>query len=107
MLTATKKIGVIPISQIYNPHDTFFKKTLEDMSVVKGFISNYLPVKIARMIDLNSLEAAKGNFVDDDLKEFFTDMLFKCDLNQQEAYLYFLFEHKSKVHPNITLQLLK
>ena len=97
---------MIVINQLNNPHDTFFKKTLEDVSVVKGFISNYLSAETVRMIDLNSLEAAKGNFVDDDLREFFTDMLFKVNLNQQEARLYFLFEHKSKVHQDISLQLL-
>jgi hypothetical protein len=58
-------------------------------------------------LDLNDIELTKGSFVDQELQETFTDMLYKTNLNQKEAYLYFLFEHKSRIHQTITLQLLK
>ncbi|MCD5407293.1 MAG: Rpn family recombination-promoting nuclease/putative transposase [Desulfotomaculum sp.] len=74
--------------------------------MVKSFISNYLPEELVRLIDLDSLELAKGNFVSDDLKETFTDMLFSVKLNGQDAYLVFLFEHKSQAYADISLQLL-
>ncbi|MCL0081475.1 Rpn family recombination-promoting nuclease/putative transposase, partial [Peptococcaceae bacterium] len=94
------------IGQVDKPHDRFFKKSLEDLDLVKSFISNYLPEELVRLIDLDSLELAKGNFVSDDLKETFTDMLFSVKLNGQDAYLVFLFEHKSQAYADISLQLL-
>lgn len=96
-----------PVSQIHNPHDKFFKETMSDLTVVKSFIINYLPPEITELLDLNNIELTKGSFVDEELKETFTDMLYKTNLSQKEAYLYFLFEHKSRIHQTITLQLLK
>lgn len=93
--------------KLSNPHDRFFKKSFEDLNLVKNFISNYLPKKLVDLVDLDSLEPEKGDFISNALKESFTDMLFKVKLDRQDAYLCFLFEHKSTVYPNISLQLLK
>ncbi len=93
--------------KLSKPHDQFFKKSFEDLNLVRNFISNYLPEKLVNLVDLDSLEPEKGDFTSNALKESFTDMLFKVKLDRQDAYLCFLFEHKSTVYPNISLQLLK
>ncbi|MCL0080748.1 Rpn family recombination-promoting nuclease/putative transposase [Peptococcaceae bacterium] len=70
------------VRDVNNPHDVFFKKSLEDLNVAKDFISNYLPAEITAMLDLNSLKPVPGSFVDDELRESFTDMLFKEDVRK-------------------------
>lgn len=92
---------------INNPHDLIFKETMGDIDVFKDFILNYLPEEVISKIDLNNIQIVKDSFVEKELKEIFSDLLYKTTINDQEGYIYFLFEHKSYPHKLITIQLLK
>ncbi len=76
--------------KVQNPHDKFFKKTFGSLTVAKDFLNNYLPQKIAETIDLDTLEPQKDSHIDENLKENFSDLLFKATINKQEGYLYCL-----------------
>ena len=93
--------------KIHNPHDKFFKETFSNVEVAKDFINNYLPQNIVDIIDVNTLEPQKDSFINEDLEEVFSDMLFKAKINHKEGYVYFLFEHKSYRYKNIAFQLLR
>ncbi len=84
--------------EVQNPHDKFFKKIFGDLAVAKDFLNNYLPEKIMGIIDIDTLEPQKDSHIDEELKESFSDLLFKANINNREGYLYLLFEHKS--YPN-------
>ena len=90
-----------------NPHDKFFKDSLGHLEIAKGFLKNYLPQNLIELINLNNIVIDKNSFIDKELEEVFSDLLYKVDLAGTEAYLYFLFEHKSYPYPQITVQLLK
>lgn len=92
---------------IQNPHDKFFKETFGDLMVTKDFLHHYLPPTLLQATDLNTLEPQKDTFIDENLKESFSDLLFKADIDGRSGYFYFLFEHKSHPEKNIVLQLLK
>ncbi|WP_370038126.1 Rpn family recombination-promoting nuclease/putative transposase [Petrotoga sp. Shatin.DS.tank11.9.2.9.3] len=47
------------------------------------------------------------SYVDEDLKESHSDMLYKTRINGKDGYIYILFEHKSYNDPRVLLQLLK
>jgi len=91
---------------IINPHDKFFKETLGNISVAQEFIYHYLPDEILGIIELETLHLQKDSFVAEDLKEYFSDLLFSTTMNGEEGFLYFLFEHKSYADKNISFQLL-
>ncbi len=93
--------------KIQNPHDKFFKKTFGDVAVAKDFLNNYLPQKIMGIIDIETLEPQKDSYIDEELKEGFSDLLFRANINKREGYLYLLFEHKSYPSRDIAFQLLK
>jgi len=93
--------------KIQNPHDKFFKETFSNISVAKDFIKNYLPQSIINIIDVDTLEPQKDSFINEELQEVFSDMLFRVNINKREGYIYFLFEHKSYISKNISFQLLK
>jgi predicted transposase/invertase (TIGR01784 family) len=64
-------------------------------------------------LDLQTLQLETGSFIDPDLREKFSDLLFSVKLAQEkqdamldEALVYFLFEHKSQTDPLTVLQLL-
>lgn len=93
--------------KIQNPHDKFFKETFSKVSVAKDFLNNYLPQSIMNVIDIDTLEPQKDSFINEELEEGFSDLLFKVNINKREGYFYFLFEHKSYASKDIALQLLK
>ncbi|MCK8816016.1 Rpn family recombination-promoting nuclease/putative transposase [Natroniella sulfidigena] len=89
------------------PHDKFFKRSLEQKETAKDFLEHYLPSGLLTKIDMTSLEIEKDSFVDDELAEHFSDIVYKANLAEKESYLCFIFEHKSYKYSNITLQLLR
>ena len=93
--------------KIQNPHDKFFKETFSKIEVARDFINNYLPQSIISIVDLDTLEPQKDSFINEELQEVFSDMLFRVNINKREGYIYFLFEHKSYTSRNISFQLLK
>ncbi|MBW2740001.1 MAG: Rpn family recombination-promoting nuclease/putative transposase, partial [Deltaproteobacteria bacterium] len=55
-----------------------------------------------------SLVVSKDSFVDKELREHFSDIIYQVDLKQGDsAYIYLLFEHKSYSDPLIALHLLR
>ena len=94
---------------IKNPHDTFFRYSLQDLDIARGFIASYLPNEIVELLDLSTIKPSKDSFVDNESKSHFTDMLFSVSLKNknQEIYLYFLFEHTSSPEKAVPIQLLK
>lgn len=92
--------------KVQNPHDKFFKETFSNLEVARDFMQNYLPEPVLKIVDLQTLEIQKDSFVDETMKEVFSDMLFHAKINQHDGYLYFLFEHKSYTSRTVVLQLL-
>ena len=93
--------------KIQNPHDKFFKETFGKVEVAKDFLNNYLPGSIMKIVDMSTLEPQKDSFINKELQEVFSDMLFRVNIDKREGYIYFLFEHKSYTSKNISFQLLK
>ena len=85
----------------------FFKATFSNIEVAKDFLTYFVPQPIIELIDLTSLKLEKDSFVSHKLDENFTDLLFKTKIKDHPAYLHFLFEHKSYLSKNISLQLLR
>lgn len=94
-------------SKIENPHDKLFKETLGHLEVAKSFLHHYVPSEIMNIVDEDTLYLEKDSFIDKDLKERFSDLLFSANIFDREGYIYFLFEHKSYTDKSIVFQLLK
>ena len=63
---------------------------------------------VTAVLDLDNTALQSGSFVDTDLQEHFSDLLYSIELkNGREAYLYALMEHKSYPDPNTPFQLLR
>ena len=64
--------------KVQNPHDKFFKETFSNVEVARDFMQNYLPEPILKIVDLQTLDIQKDSFIDENLKEVFSDMLFQA-----------------------------
>lgn len=74
---------------INKPHDKFFKETLSNIENSRSFIENYLPGEILNIVDLDNLTVEKDSYIDEELEEYFSDILFKTNINQKDGYIYF------------------
>ena len=94
-------------NNITNSHDKLFKAVYSNKLNAVSFLENYLPEKILKVTDLDSLELCKDSFIEKNLQEFYSDMLYKVNFKTQPGFIYFLFEHKSYPDNLIHLQLLE
>ena len=95
------------MKEIVNPHDKFFKGMFSRKDEARDFFVNYLPKEILKLLDLERIEIVKDSFIEIELKEYFSDILYKIYLTGSPAYLYMLFEHKSYPDRLTVLQLLE
>ena len=96
------------MSEITNPHDRFCKELLARPAVAADFLAGYLPADVAGALDLTAPELAKDSFIDAELRQHFSDLLYRVRLARGgEAYVYVLFEHKSAPDDWVAFQLLR
>lgn len=91
-----------------NPHDHFFKDLMTRPGVAAIFLANYLPPEVVATLDVSRPELIKDSFVDEQLREHRSDLLFRVKrLDGAAAYVYILFEHKSAPDEMVAWQLLR
>lgn len=97
------------MAEIDNSHDQFFKEIFGQPDIAADFVANYLPSEVVAELDLSALELVKDSFVDARLQEHFSDLLYRIKLRnaKTEAFLFFLFEHKSAPDKWTALQILR
>jgi predicted transposase/invertase (TIGR01784 family) len=94
--------------ELTNPHDHLFKELLARPEAAADFLANYLPPEIAGALDLTALEPVRDSFVDAELREHLSDLLYRVRLQQGgEAFVYILFEHQSTPDEWVAFQLLR
>jgi len=94
-------------TDLYHSHDKLFRETWSDLASARSFLQNYLPGKVLDVARLDTLEICKDSFIEPDLKDYYSDMLYRVEFGESPGYIYFLFEHKSFPDRNIHLQLLE
>ncbi|TSJ81150.1 MAG: Rpn family recombination-promoting nuclease/putative transposase [Candidatus Cardinium sp.] len=74
-------------------HDGLAKKVLSDPVAAREFLSHYLPESCKSLLDLNTLKIEKESYVEDNLKQKFSDLVFSIKMkNNQKAFIYTLVE---------------
>lgn len=76
-------------------HDTFIRKAFENPIVAKEFFEMHLPKEIKAMFSSHTLKMEKESFVEADLKNSISDILFSAKFNDESGYLWILLEHQS------------
>lgn len=75
------------------PHDAVFKQFLGDKDVVRDFFSIWLPKEIKKLCQLDSLKLESSSFVDSEMKNYQSDILYSVKTTQGNGYPYCLVEH--------------
>ena len=93
---------------VQNPHDRFFRESFSRPEIVRSYLEEYLPAELNGLLDLDELILQDSSFIDETMQEHQTDLLYAVRLTTgEEAFVYFLFEHKSYPDPLVGLQLLR
>ncbi len=89
-----------------SPHDKYFKELFSKREIMLDFLNGALP-HIAQHLELNTLEIDKTDYIDEELQNIFSDLVYNC---QYKTYfsvkIALLFEHKSYTPEQPYLQLL-
>lgn len=93
--------------KLANPHDKFFKESFGRKEIAKSFIKEYLPEKLHSQFNFNTLEICKDTYIDKELSEHFSDILYKIKISGKNSFIYTLFEHKSYSDEWFGFQLLR
>ena len=90
-----------------SPHDQFVKAILQQPELAKAYFRQQLPERLLETIDLDGLQQVSESFLDENLKESFSDLLYKVPLKNDSntLYLSLLLEHKSYADPYVTIQM--
>ena len=82
-------------SKVSHPHNRFVISYFGKPKTARGVLEAFLPEEITSTLLLDKLEKMPGHFVDPDLAESETDLLFRAPTEAGEkAYIYFLIEHQ-------------
>ena len=93
---------------VVNPHDNVIKTAYSNKENARSFLINYLPDKVLNLVDLNTLEISKDSFIEKELADYYSDLLYKVNLTDgSQGFIYTLFEHKSYYDRFVHLQLLE
>jgi predicted transposase/invertase (TIGR01784 family) len=96
------------MAELTNPHDRFFKDLLAHPEAARDFLIHYLPANVVALLEFSDFELAKNSFVDVELREYFSDLLFKVRTKAQtDVYIFILFDHKSHPAATVAFQLLR
>lgn len=94
--------------QLANSHDPFFKQALSDPELAGTFLREHLPAEVAELLGPEPLEPVPGSFVDEELREYHSDLLYRVWLKSGDgAFAYVLMEHKSTPDQGARLQMLR
>ncbi|EEJ7181869.1 Rpn family recombination-promoting nuclease/putative transposase [Salmonella enterica subsp. enterica] len=90
------------------PHDATFRQFLANPDVARDFMTLHLPAELQALCDLNTLKLESGTFVEDDLRQYASDILWSMKTTTgDDGYIHLLLEHQSSADKNMAFRQLR
>ncbi|KTS25844.1 Rpn family recombination-promoting nuclease/putative transposase [Pantoea stewartii] len=90
------------------PHDATFRQFLSQPTIARDFMELHLPAALLALCDLNTLKLESGAFVEEDLRQYFSDMLYSMKTTSREdGYIHVLIEHQSSPDKHMAFRLMR
>ena len=83
------------MKKINNPHDIYFKKTFSRKRNAVDFLNGILPEELKKNIDLSQIQYENTTYIDSNLKNTYSDVIYSVYFRKKEFKIAFLMEHKS------------
>ncbi|MBM7341430.1 Rpn family recombination-promoting nuclease/putative transposase [Pantoea coffeiphila] len=89
------------------PHDAVFKTFLSHPDTARDFIALHLPEQIYALCDLSTLKLESGSFVEENLRAFYSDVLYSVQTTSGQGYIHILIEHQSSPDRHMAFRLMR
>ncbi|HDS2561275.1 TPA: Rpn family recombination-promoting nuclease/putative transposase [Klebsiella aerogenes] len=90
------------------PHDATFRQFLANPDVARDFLDIHLPSELRAICDLDSLKLESGTFVEDDLHQYASDILWSMKtVSGDDGYIHLLLEHYSSAVKHMAFRQLR
>lgn len=89
------------------PHDATFRQFLTHPDVARDFMQLHLPENLLAICDLNTLKLESGSFVEEDLRQYYSDILYSLRTLNGDGYIHVLIEHQSTPDRHMAFRLLR
>lgn len=76
------------ISTTSTPHDAVFKSFLRHPDTARDFIDIHLPAPLRKLCDLTTLKLEPNSFIDEDLRQYYSDLLWSVKTQEGVGYIY-------------------
>ena len=95
-------------NRIPTPHDATFRQFLSQPSVARDFMELHLPAELRALCDLSTLKLESGSFVEHDLRQYFSDVLYSLKTRRgDDGYVHVLVEHQSTPDKHMAFRLMR
>lgn len=89
------------------PHDALFKQFLTHPETARDFLDVHLPPALRQACDLNTLRLESSSFIEEDLRAYYSDVLYSLKAGQGDGYIYALIEHQSSPDRHMGFRLMR
>ncbi|SFO06760.1 conserved hypothetical protein (putative transposase or invertase) [Candidatus Pantoea varia] len=89
------------------PHDATFRQFLTQPDIARDFMALHLPPELRERCDLSTLKLESGSFVEDDLRQYFSDVLYSLKTTAGDGYIHVLIEHQSAPDKHMAFRLMR
>ncbi|MCZ4060841.1 Rpn family recombination-promoting nuclease/putative transposase [Pantoea sp. LMR881] len=89
------------------PHDATFRQFLTQPEIARDFMELHLPAELRALCDLSTLKLESGSFVEDDLRQYFSDVIYSLRTTTGDGYVHVLIEHQSSPDRHMAFRLMR
>lgn len=89
------------------PHDAVFKTFLSRVETTRDFITLHLPSALIKLCKMETLKLESGSFIEDDLRPYYSDIIYSLQTTTGRGYVHVLIEHQSTPDKHMAFRLLR
>lgn len=95
------------MAEATTPHDAIFRTFLSRKQTARDFIEIHLPPSLRRICNLDTLCLEPGSFIGDDLRPYYSDILYSLETHCGHGYVHVLIEHQSSPDKHMAFRLMR
>lgn len=96
-----------PMKTTPTPHDALFKNFVTKPQTAYDLLDIHLPPALRKICDLKTLRLESGSFIENDLRAYYSDVLYSLRMQGQDGYVYALIEHQSSPDKHMAFRLMR
>ncbi|MFV0568435.1 MAG: Rpn family recombination-promoting nuclease/putative transposase [Citrobacter portucalensis] len=89
------------------PHDAVFKKIMSYPEMARDFLDIHLPIALREICDLQTLKLESTSFIEQDLRAYYSDVVWSLKTREGQGYIYCVIEHQSTAVPHMAFRLMR